>query len=388
MGRCFVSRCFCSMMTPKSDSSLTGEPRTVSAPAPSATEAPRIVKACRRIPLDRPPVWLMRQAGRYMKEYRAIREKVTFLELCKNVDLAVEVSLQPFNTFGMDAVIMFSDILIPPEAMGMRLEFTEKGPWLPEPLSSRADVERLRIPDPVEHTGFVMEILASLRRSLQTYPDVGLVGFAGSPWTLATYMVEGGVSRNFTRIKTMMYDDPETLHLLMDKLAQTVTLYLNAQIEAGAQVVQLFDTWGGIVTRDQYRRFIQPYQRQILDGLNREAAPAILYVNGSPNVLDLMAETQPDVIGLDWLTPLSDAREKLGPNIALQGNLDTNALFTRPEVLKPLITAMLAEGGDTGYIANLGHGILPQTPVENVRLFVDTVKQWAGASSSASFSGR
>lgn len=350
----------------------------------ASSPASRIVQACRGATLDRPPVWLMRQAGRYMPQYRAVREKVSFLDLCKTPELAVEVSLQPYQAFGMDAVIMFSDILIPPEAMGMRLEFTEKGPWLPEPLRSRTDIEALIIPDPTETTGFVMEILKSLRRELAGSPETGLIGFAGSPWTLATYMIEGGVSRNFTEIKRMMYDDPASLHLLLEKLAETVILYLNAQIEAGAQVVQLFDTWGGIVSRQHYREFIQPYQRRVIEGVNREQAPIILFVNGSANVLDLMAETGPDVISLDWLTSLSEARQKIGPGIALQGNLDTNALFARPEILKAQVESMLLEGGTQGYIANLGHGILPTTPMENVRLFVDTVK----ASALTSLTGR
>jgi uroporphyrinogen decarboxylase len=324
--------------------------------------------------LDRPPVWLMRQAGRYMPEYRAIREKTTFLGLCKTVELAVEVSLQPYQAFGTDGVIMFSDILIPPEAMGMKLDFTEKGPVLPEPLRSKEDIDRLIIPDPLEKTGFVMEILSTLRRELKDNPDVGLLGFAGAPWTLACYMIEGGVSRNYSEIKKMMYNEPQLLHTLLDKLARSVILYLNAQIEAGAQVVQLFDTWAGIVSREHYRQFILPYQQQVIEGLNREKAPVVLYVNGSANVLDLMAQANPDVISLDWLTTLSDARQKIGDRIALQGNLDTNALFARPEVLQAQVEAMVQEGGPKGYIANLGHGVLPPTPVEHVRLFVKTVQ--------------
>lgn len=342
----------------------------------------RIVRACRGEVLDRPPVWLMRQAGRYMAEYRAVREKVSFLELCKNPELAAEVSLQPYRTFKMDGVIMFSDILVPPEAMGMQLEFTEKGPLLPVPLRTAADIEKLVIPDPVESTGFVMEILSLLKKELANEPDVGLIGFAGAPWTLATYMIEGGVSRNFTALKTMMYDEPALLHQLLDKLAQTVTLYLNAQIEAGAQVVQLFDTWGGILSRQHYKEFVQPYHRQVLEGLNRQQAPVILYVNGSPALLEMMAETGPDVVGVDWLTSLSEARQRVGSKIALQGNLDPNALFAQPEHLERMVRAMLLEGGNQGYIANLGHGILPQTPVENVRLFVDTVKASALTSSA------
>lgn len=340
---------------------------------------PRLVRACRSEALDRPPVWLMRQAGRYMAEYRAIREKVSFLELCKNVDLAAEVSLQPYKAFGMDAVIMFSDILIPPEAMGLHVDFVDKGPTIGNPIRSESDIDRLPIPDPLEKTGFVMDILGTLRRELADDPETALIGFAGAPWTLATYMIEGGVSRNFTHIKTLMYENPKALHRLMDKLAQTLILYLNAQIEAGAQAVQLFDTWASLLSADQYRRFVLPYHQQVFAGLNRENTPTILYVNNSRGLLPLMAEAGADVISVDHLTPLSDARELVGERFALQGNLDPNALFAQPDVLEPMIHTMLQEAASAGggYIANLGHGILPQTPVENVRLFVDTVKQSA-----------
>lgn len=339
--------------------------------------APRLVRACKNDVLDRPPVWLMRQAGRYMPEYRAIREKVGFLELCKNPDLAAEVSLQPFNAFGMDGVIMFSDILIPPEAMGMEVVFGDGGPSFPNPIQNAADVDRLIIPDPVEKTGFVMDILRTLRAELASSPDTALIGFAGSPWTLATYMIEGGGSKHFAKIKGMMYAAPDVLHRLLDKLTETVILYLNAQIEAGAQVVQLFDTWGGILSEEEYRRFILPYHKRIIDGLNREQAPVILYVNNSRGLLPLMAEAGPDVISVDPLTSISSARAIVGPRFALQGNLDSTALFAAPEVLKPMVQSLIREGGTRGYIFNLGHGILPPTPVDNVRLLVNLVKESA-----------
>lgn len=344
---------------------------------PSA--APRLVRACFREPVDRPPVWLMRQAGRYLPEYRAVREQVTFLQLCKTPDLAVEVSLQPLRRFGMDGVIMFSDILVPVEAMGVPVDFPEKGPHLPLPVRSAADVERLAVPDPVEKTGFVMTVLNRLREALREQPDVALIGFAGAPWTLATYMVEGGVSRNFTAIKAMVYDEPERLHRLLDRIARTVTLYLNAQIEAGAQVVQLFDTWAGILPEALYREFVLPYHQQVISGLNRGAGvPVILYVNQSRGLLPLLGQSGADVISVDALTSLTQARTILGRDVVLQGNLDPNALFARPEVLAPMIDDMLAEGGTQGYIANLGHGILPQTPVDNVGLMVDRVKRFQG----------
>jgi len=340
--------------------------------------APRLVKAAHGHALDRPPVWLMRQAGRYMAEYQAIRSKTSFLELCKNVDLATEVSLQPYNAFGMDAVIMFCDILIPPEAMGMELHFADKGgPVFTNPIRTKADIERLIEPDPLESMGFVMDLLKQLRHELSSHPDTALIGFAGSPWTLATYMIEGGVSKNFHHLKALMWNEPKLLHQLLEKLSRVVTLYLNAQIDAGAQVVQLFDTWGGILPEAGYREFIQPYQQHILDNINRDKAPAILYMNGSGLLLDAMAETRPDVVSLDWMTTITDARKRLGADTILQGNLDPTALLAKPDILKPMVENLLCEGGNQNFIFNVGHGLIPQTPVENVKLLVDTIKQSA-----------
>lgn len=347
-----------------------------------STTSPRLVRACRKEVLDRPPVWLMRQAGRYMSEYQAVRSKVGFLELCKTPDLAAEVSLQPYRAFGMDGVIMFSDILVPPEAMGMEVVFGDAGPTFPNPLKTAADVDRLIIPDPVEKTGFVMEILRKLRAELAHDPETALIGFAGAPWTLATYMIEGGGSKHFAKIKGMMYEAPEVLHRLLGKLSETVSLYLAAQIEAGAQVVQLFDTWGGILSDEEYRRFILPYHQQIIESLKGKGAPVILYVNNSRGLLPLMAEANPDVISVDSLTSIASARQQLGSRFALQGNLDPVALFASPETLKPMVQSLLLEGGNQGYIFNLGHGILPPTPVENVRLLVNLVKDSALAHSS------
>ncbi len=347
----------------------------------ASTPAPRLIRACRGETLDRPPVWLMRQAGRYMPEYRAIRKEVSFLELCKNPELAAEVSLQPYKEFGMDAVIMFSDILIPPEAMGQEVVFGDGGPHFPNPLRTKADIDRLIIPDPVEKTGFVMALLNRLRGELANDPDTALIGFAGSPWTLATYMIEGGGSRHFAHIKGLMYEDPALLHTLLHKLSETVVLYLNAQIEAGAQAVQLFDTWGGILNEAQYREFILPYHQQILSQLNREKAPAILYVNNSRGFLPLMADAKPDVIGVDPQTSITDARKLVGNDFALQGNLDPVSLFGSPDTIEKQVKSILAEGGKQGFIFNLGHGILPPTPVENVRRLVQTVKESASVPS-------
>lgn len=339
--------------------------------------APRLIRACFGETLDRPPVWLMRQAGRYLPEYQAIRQQVDFLTLCKTPDLAVEVSLQPYRIFGMDGVILFSDILVPAEAMGMRLEFTDKGPCFPEPLRSKAMIDKLCIPDPEEKTGFVMDIVRRLRQALRSNSEAALIGFAGAPWTLASYMIEGGVSRNFTGLKAWMYNDPETLHTLLHKLAETVILYLNAQIAAGVQVVQLFDTWAGILAESEYRTFILPYQQQVIQGISRRNVPVILYVNGSAHLLEAMAETGPDVISVDALTPLDVARQRvseINPNIVLQGNLDPNILFARTEIVRQKVTDMLSLGGNQGYICNLGHGVLPETPRESVTCMIETVK--------------
>ena len=244
-----------------------------------------LIRAARGEHTERTPVWMMRQAGRYLPDYRAVRANTDFLTLCKTPDLAVEVSLQPFRLLGVDAVIMFSDILIPVEAMGQEVRLTEaKGPELPYPIRSREQVDKLVVPDPVEKTGFVMEIIRTLRRELDG--AVPLIGFAGAPWTLAAYMIEGGGSKNYAHVKRMMFAEPETLHALLDKIADAIIPYLNAQIEAGAQVVQLFDSWAGELSPKDYEQFALPYEQKIFQSINRGAAPAILYINGSGTFLE------------------------------------------------------------------------------------------------------
>src|SRR5215210_2897466 len=273
-----------------------------------------IIRAARGKKVERTPVWMMRQAGRYLPEYRAIRKDIDFLTLCKTVDLAVEVSLQPLRILGVDAVIMFSDILIPVEAMGQEVRLTEKkGPELPYPIRTREQVDRLIVPDPNAGTGFVMEIIRALRRELDG--AVPLIGFAGAPWTLAAYMIEGGGSKNYAHAKQMMYREPETFHALLEKIADTVILYLNAQIEAGAQVIQLFDSWAGELSPEDYERFALPYERKIFESVNREAAPAIMYINGSGTFLEKMATCGADVLSLDWRVTLEGARERVGPQL-------------------------------------------------------------------------
>lgn len=344
---------------------------------------PRLIRACRHEVLDRPPVWFMRQAGRYMSEYQAIRSKATFLELCKNVDLATEVSLQPFKAFGVDAVIMFSDILIPPEAMGMSLEFTDgKGPVFHDPLRSVAQLDALKMPDVHESMGFVFEILKQLRRELESSPETALIGFSGAPWTLASYMIEGGTSRNFMYLKQWMYNEPEALHRLLGMLTTLVEQYMSAQIEAGAQMVQLFDTWGGLLDEAGYRTFIQPYEARIIKTLQTKYpdTPVTLYVGGSSHMLSAVAETQPDVLSVDWRTDLKTVRnivQPVAPNRVLQGNLDPTAMTVEPDVLKGLVETTLHAGGNQNYIFNVGHGLIPQTPRENVQRVVDWVKESA-----------
>ena len=332
-----------------------------------------LVRAARGESVERTPVWMMRQAGRYLPEYRAIRKDTDFLTLCKTPELAVEVSLQPYRILGVDAVIMFSDILIPVEAMGQEVKLTEqKGPELPDPIRSRHQVDRLIIPDPIEKTGFVMEIIRTLRAELGG--AVPLIGFAGAPWTLAAYMIEGGGSKNYAQVKRMMYTEPVTFHALLDKIADTIVLYLNAQIEAGAQVIQLFDSWAGELSPNDYVEFALPYEQKILSALNRKAAPAIIYINGSGTFLEKLATCGADVLSIDWRVNLEDARARVGPEFTLQGNLDPCMLLSTPEIIAEKARTLIRAGGGHRHILNLGHGILPTTPVENARAFINAAK--------------
>ena len=334
-----------------------------------------LIRAARGEPVERTPVWMMRQAGRYLPEYRAIRKDIGFLTLCKTPELAVEVSLQPYRILGVDAVIMFSDILIPVEAMGQEVRLTEqKGPELPDPIRSRQQIDRLIVPDPIEKTGFVMEIIRTLRRELDG--AVPLIGFAGAPWTLAAYMIEGGGSRNYAQVKRMMYTEPTTLHALLDKIADTVILYLNAQIEAGAQVIQLFDSWAGELSPKDYTEFALPYERKIFESINRGAAPSIIYINGSGTFLEQMATCGADVLSIDWRVNLEDARARVGPKFTLQGNLDPCVLLSTPEIVTEKARELILVGGGQRHILNLGHGILPMTPVENAMAFIESAKRF------------
>lgn len=327
-----------------------------------------LIRAARGEPVERTPVWMMRQAGRYLPEYRAIRKDTDFLTLCKTPELAVEVSLQPYRILGVDAVIMFSDILIPVEAMGQEVKLTEqKGPELPNPIRTSEQVDQLIIPDPLEKTGFVNEIIRTLRRELDGI--VPLIGFAGAPWTLAAYMIEGGGSRNYAEVKRMMFAEPKTFHRLLDKIADTIILYLNAQIESGAQVIQLFDSWAGELSPRDYQEFALPYQQKIFESINR-SAPSIIYINGSGTFLELMATCGADVLSIDWRVNLEDVRSRVGQDITLQGNLDPCVLLSTPETITRKARELIRAGGGQRHILNLGHGILPMTPVENAKAFI------------------
>ena len=323
--------------------------------------------------MSRTPVWMMRQAGRYLKDYRDIRKNVGFLELCKTPELAAQVSLQPYRILDVDAVIFFSDILIPVEGMGIEVSLTDRGPEIGNPVRTAADVARLKSPDVDTAFPFTGEVLRTLRRELEG--EVPLIGFAGAPWTLGSYIVEGGGSKNFIEIKGMAYREPQLLHKLMDKLATTIGEYLLYQIESGAEAVQLFDTWAGELTPRDYEEFALPYTQMIFETVG-DRVPRILYLNGTSPLLELMARSGADVLSVDWRIPIGEARRRVGDGIALQGNLDPCLLLGRPEHMLARTSEILEQAGPTGHILNLGHGILPPTPVENARAFIEFAKTY------------
>jgi uroporphyrinogen decarboxylase len=321
--------------------------------------------------VDRTPVWIMRQAGRYLPEYRAIREKVGFLELCKTPDLAAEVTLQPVRRLGVDAAIIFSDILIPIEAMGLPLELGDKGPHLPEPVRSEADVARLAVPDPQEKTGFLAEAIHRTRAGLSD--AVPVIGFCGAPFTLAAYMVEGGGSKSFILIKRLLFEQPKVAHALFEKLTRTLIPYIQMQIAAGASAIQIFDSWGGELSPRDFEAFSLPYLTRMVEAVKQAGVPCILFGTSMSTLLPLMKRTGADVVGVDWRIEIDAARAVLGPEVAVQGNLDPLALFLpRPE-LEARVADILRRAGPTGHIFNLGHGILPPTDPEAARALVDAV---------------
>lgn len=336
------------------------------------TPEARLLRTCRGEAVDRPPVWLMRQAGRYLPEYRKVREGVSFLEMCRDVERAVAVSLQPIDLVGSEAVIMFQDIFTPIPAMGVDVDFAP-GPVVSDPIRTAAQVGRLAVPDPRESVPFVFEILRELRtRTADRH--IPVLGFAGAPFTLAAYLVEGGGSRHFETLKQLLHREPAVLRLLLERLTEMTIGYLNAQIEAGAQAVQLFDTWAGLLSRAEYREWVLPFHRDIIAGVDRAKAPFILYVNDGTHVVDEMVEAGPDVISLDWRVDIQDVARRYGDEVSLQGNLDPCALSAEPARVASMVHEMIdAASTARGHIVNLGHGCLPSTPVEGVRAFTGAV---------------
>jgi uroporphyrinogen decarboxylase len=326
-------------------------------------------RACRGEALPRVPVWMMRQAGRYLPEYREIRAKHAFLEVCKTPDLAVEVSLQPLRRLDVDAVIVFSDILIVAEAMGLHLELGDAGPNLPQPVRSEADVRKLKTFDPETETGFLMEAIRRLVREVE--PTVPVLGFAAAPWTLASYMVEGKTKEGFATVKSFMYAEPRTFRELLGRISQATISYLQAQIRAGAAAVQLFDTWCGELNLRDYLDFALPAVQEIVSGLEKRV-PVIYYTKASSHLLLAAADSGADVLSVDWRVDLRELRRTLGPKIALQGNLDPAVLFAPEETIRRVTQDTVATLGGVGHILNLGHGILQHTPVENAKIFVET----------------
>jgi uroporphyrinogen decarboxylase len=340
----------------------------------------RFLRALRREPVDVTPVWMMRQAGRYLPEYRATRSKAgDFLTLCKTPELACEVTLQPLDRFELDAAILFSDILTIPDAMGLGLYFEEgEGPRFSNPVKNAADIDRIGIPDPGDELRYVTDAVSLIRRELDG--RVPLIGFSGSPWTLATYMVEGGSSKTFSGIKGMMFDQPDILHRLLAKIGESVALYLQAQIEAGAQAVMIFDTWGGSLSPVHYQQFSLHYMSQIVSKLKSlpgaADVPIILFTKNGGQWLELMADTGCDALGLDWTTSLEDAKRRVGDRVALQGNLDPCVLYASKDAIRrEVATTLESFGHGNGHVFNLGHGIHPGIDPEHARAMIDAVHE-------------
>ena len=344
----------------------------------------RFLRALARQPVDKTPVWMMRQAGRYLPEYRQVRGQAgDFMSLCKNTELACEVTLQPLERFELDAAILFSDILTIPDAMGLGLYFAEgEGPKFHKPLRSEADIDQLEVINTAVDLTYVTDAVSMIRQELNG--RVPLIGFSGSPWTLATYMIEGQSSRDFTRAKTMLYTQAELLHQLLEKLALSVIDYLNAQILAGAQVVQIFDTWGGALSHSAYLEFSLTYMAKIVDGLIKQAdgrdVPVILFTKGGGLWLEAMADTGCDCLGLDWTVDIGAAHHRVGDKVALQGNMDPAILRAKPEVIRAEVKRILGSfGQNDGHVFNLGHGITPDINPDNAKIFIDAVHEFSSS---------
>ncbi|MDC0620569.1 uroporphyrinogen decarboxylase [Candidatus Pseudothioglobus singularis] len=332
--------------------------------------------------VTRTPIWVMRQAGRYLPEYRATRKKAgDFLTLCKSSDLACEVTLQPLERFDLDAAILFSDILTIPDAMGLGLHFIEgEGPKFSHPLSSLAEINQLTKPDVSKDLSYVSEAVSVIKKNLKG--RVPLIGFTGSPWTLATYMVEGGSSKTFSKVKGLMYENPKHMHQLLDVLADTIIDYLNSQIEAGADSVMIFDTWGGLLNKASYENFSLMYMSKIVAGINRnyegKTIPVTLFTKGGSAWLEQIAANGCDAVGIDWTVEIGEAERRIGSKVALQGNLDPSVLYASPEVIKSEAHKILDQfQGSTGHVFNLGHGITPDVNPESMKALVDAVHSYS-----------
>jgi uroporphyrinogen decarboxylase len=337
------------------------------------------LRACRREPVERVPVWLMRQAGRYMQEYRALRERYSIVELCHTPELAARVTLQPITRFDLDAAIIFADILLPLEGFGVGFQFTQgEGPVIERPVRTPRDVEALQPFDPRDELGYVLEAIRIVRQELEG--KVPLIGFAAAPFTLASYMIEGGSSRNYLQIKSFMYQQPEAWHKLMQRVSEMTREYLAAQIEAGAQAVQLFDSWVGALSPEDYRTYVLPHSCSVLDGLAGLRVPRVHFGTNTATLLESMKEADSEVIGVDWRLPIKRAREIIGPEFAVQGNLDPVLLLAPRDLLVQRVRGVLDQAdAANGFIFNLGHGVLPPTPMENVDAVIDTVHSYLSA---------
>jgi len=340
------------------------------------------LRALMRKPVERTPVWVMRQAGRYLPEYLRVRKQAgDFMTLCSTPELACEVTLQPLERFKLDAAILFSDILTIPDAMGLGLHFVAgEGPKFSNPITCKADVDKLPDIDAATELRYVMDAVSLIRKELNG--RVPLIGFSGSPWTLATYMVEGGGSKDFAKVKGMLFSDPQTLHAMLDKNANAVINYLNAQVAAGAQSLMIFDTWGGVLSPERYREFSLQYMKKIVDGLTREAegrkVPVVLFTKNGGQWLSAMADTGCDGLGVDWTMDLADARKLVNDRVALQGNLDPSVLYGSPESIRIEVKKVLASFGDTpGHVFNLGHGIHQFVNPEHLGVMVDAVHEFS-----------
>lgn len=336
--------------------------------------ADRYLKACRKEGVDCTPVWIMRQAGRYLDEYRAVRAKHSFIEVCKTPELVVEITLQPIRRFELDAAIIFADILLPLEKMGIDFEFTkDDGPQINNTIRTRSDVEKMRVINPEEDMAYLMDAIRMVRRELSG--TVPLIGFSGAPFTLASYVTEGGGSKNYVFTKSMMYQTPDTWHLLMEKLTDMVIVYLNEQIRAGVQAVQVFDSWVGCLSQADYREFVLPHQKRLMASLDK-SVPHIHFAFGSSHLLTLVKEAGGDVLGLDWRMDIDEAWKLLNHEPCIQGNLDPAALYGSREYIKKRVKDILDRVGNrNGHIFNLGHGILPTVPPDNAKYLIDLVHE-------------